>query len=195
LPQLGQPGAHDRVALQDALDRAGSAVRLLWKPGAPNVTVPVVPPEFAGLVEQGVRLERRIEDAIADADVVIGVGASLNHYTTEHGYLYPNAKYIHLDPKPAVMMGMGRSADIYLQTDGRTGVEALDALLAKKGHSNTGFRTGEVLGRLANQYEDRTEFELDPGTMDPRKLIRAVDELVPQDIAILSGSGASSATP
>ncbi|MGZ5227820.1 MAG: thiamine pyrophosphate-dependent enzyme, partial [Burkholderiales bacterium] len=115
-----------------------------------------------------------------------------NRYTTEHGYLYPNARYVHLDPKPAVMMGMGRSADIYLQTDGRIGVEALDAMLAKRGHSNTGFRTGEVLERLANQYEDRTEFDIEPGTMDPRKLVRAIDEVVPQNIAILSGSGASS---
>ena len=38
--------------LQDALDRAGSAVKLLWKPGAPNITVPVVPPEFAGWREE-----------------------------------------------------------------------------------------------------------------------------------------------
>ena len=30
-----------------------------------------MPAEFAGLIEQGVRLERRIEDAIVDADVVM----------------------------------------------------------------------------------------------------------------------------
>jgi thiamine pyrophosphate-dependent acetolactate synthase large subunit-like protein len=127
-----------------------------------------------------------------EADLVIAVGASMNRYTTEHGYLYPNAKYLHIDPKPQIVMGMGRSADIYLQSDGRIGLEALDAMLAKRGHKNTGYRTGEVLERLANQYEDRTEFEIEAGTMDPRKLVRAIDETVPQDISILSGSGTSS---
>ncbi len=127
-----------------------------------------------------------------EADVVIAVGASMNRYTTEHGYLYPNARYIHLDARPHVMMGMGRTADIYLQTDGKIGVEALDQLLAKRGHQNTGFRTGEVLERLANQYDDRTEFNVESGTMDPRQLVRAVDEIIPQNIAVLSGSGASS---
>ncbi|MDB5904934.1 MAG: thiamine pyrophosphate protein central region, partial [Betaproteobacteria bacterium] len=88
-----------------------------------------------------------------EADVVIAVGASMNRYTTEHGYLYPNARYVHLDSKPHVMMGMGRSADCYLQTDARVGLEALDALLAKRSVQSTGYRTGEVLERLANQYE------------------------------------------
>jgi thiamine pyrophosphate-dependent acetolactate synthase large subunit-like protein len=127
-----------------------------------------------------------------EADVVIGVGASLNRYTTEHGYLYPNAKYIHLDPKPHVVMGMGRSADVYLQTDARVGVEAIEAALAKRSVKNTGYRTGEVLERLANQYEDRTEFDIGPGEMDPRALCRALDETVPQNIGVLTGSGASS---
>ena len=42
---------------------------------------------------------------LQEADVVIGVGASLNRYTTEHGYLYPNAKFVHIDTKPHVLMG------------------------------------------------------------------------------------------
>jgi vanillate/3-O-methylgallate O-demethylase len=39
-------------SLQDGLDRAGGAINLLWKPNAPNVTVPVVPPEFVGWREE-----------------------------------------------------------------------------------------------------------------------------------------------
>ena len=35
-----------------------------------------------------------------EADCVIGVGASLNRHTLENGYLYPNAKYVHIDSKP-----------------------------------------------------------------------------------------------
>src|SRR4249920_3224123 len=53
---------------------ARSNIYLLAKLGASvSVAGPgtLVPPEFAGLIEQGVRLERRIEDAVADADVVM----------------------------------------------------------------------------------------------------------------------------
>src|ERR1043166_7865696 len=53
---------------------ARSNIYLLSKLGAQiSVAGPgtLVPPEFAGVIEQGVRLERRIEDAILDADVVM----------------------------------------------------------------------------------------------------------------------------
>ena len=53
---------------------ARSNIYLLAKLGATvSVAGPgtLVPPEFAGLIEQGVRLERRIEDAVVDADVVM----------------------------------------------------------------------------------------------------------------------------
>ena len=34
--------------LQDAIDKAGSPMKLLWKPTAPAWTVPVVKPEYVG---------------------------------------------------------------------------------------------------------------------------------------------------
>ena len=45
-----------------------------------------------------------------EADCVIGVGASLNRYTTEHGYLYPEARYVHIDSQPHMMIAGGRGA-------------------------------------------------------------------------------------
>src|SRR3989475_1869791 len=53
---------------------ARSNIYLLAKLGATiSVSGPgtLVPPEFAGLIEQGVRVERTIKDAVADADVVM----------------------------------------------------------------------------------------------------------------------------
>ncbi len=134
-----------------------------------------------------------IQQLFEEADCVIGIGASLNRHTTEHGYLYPNAKYIQLDPKPHIVMGMGRSADCYVQTDAKAGLDALDALLEKRGVKSTGYRTGETLERLSNMYEDRAEFTIEPGTIDPREVCRAVDEIIPGDIGLFTGNGASSA--
>ena len=57
---------HSRVARSNIylLSKLGASVSVAG-PGT------LVPPEFAGLIEQGVRLERRIEDAVVDADVVM----------------------------------------------------------------------------------------------------------------------------
>lgn len=126
-----------------------------------------------------------------EADVVIAVGASMNRYTIEHGYLYPNAKYIHLDVKPHVIMGNGKTAEVYLQSDARAGVEALEAALAKRSVQHDGFRTAEVKQRLVGHFEDRTKFELEPNTVDPREVILLLDRIVPDHVGLSTGSGAT----
>src|SRR5579872_407875 len=39
-------------SVQDGIDKAGSPMKLLWKPNPPIQTVPVVQPEFAGWREE-----------------------------------------------------------------------------------------------------------------------------------------------
>jgi len=128
-----------------------------------------------------------------EADLVIGVGASLNRHTLENGYMYPEARYVHIDSKPHRMMGGGRAADCYLQSDARIGVEELEKLLASRGVKLAGYRTPDVKAQLVNHNADRTEFEMDPGTVDPREAVIALDQIVPPDIGVLSGSGMTSA--
>ena len=36
----------------------------------------------------------------AESDLVISAGAGLGHYTTEGGYLFPNAKVVRIDTQP-----------------------------------------------------------------------------------------------
>ena len=126
-----------------------------------------------------------------DADCVIAVGASLNRFTIMGNLLYPNAKFVHIDPKPHVLMGGGRSADVYLQADGRVGLEALDALLAQRSVKSTGYRTADVKKSLTRHFEDPAEFLVEPGTIDPREICLALDEIVPSTIPLATGSGAS----
>jgi len=129
---------------------------------------------------------------LQEADCVIGVGASLNRYTTEHGYLYANAKYIQIDSKPHVIMSGVRAADCYLQADAKIGVEALDKLLAEKKVKGVGYRTPDVKSKLNHHWADPTEFPLDPGTVDPREACMLLDEIVPPSVGMLSGSGMAS---
>jgi len=127
-----------------------------------------------------------------EADCVIAVGASMNRYTTEHGYLYPNARYVHIDIQPHVMLSGGRGADCYLQSDAKIGVEELEKLLAGRSFKSTGFRTPDVKARLQNHNADRTEFQIEAGTIDPREICLMLDQLLPPEVGLLSGSGMTS---
>ena len=124
-----------------------------------------------------------------EADCVVAVGASLNRYTTEHGYLYANAKFIHIDAKQHVMIHGVRAADIYMQADAKIGTEALEGVLAKRSFKQTGYRTGEVRERIGNAWEDRHEYKIEAGTVEPRQGVLALDEIVPENISLYTGSG------
>ena len=126
----------------------------------------------------------------AEADCVIGVGASLNKHTVQRGKLYPNAAYVHIDERPHLPVGEGRSADCYVHADAKLGVEALIEELEQRGFSNEGFRTPDVKAQLEGSHIDDTEYEIEDGLLDPRDVVRTLDEILPGDIAIATGSGA-----
>jgi acetolactate synthase-1/2/3 large subunit len=130
-------------------------------------------------------------ELLQEADCVIGVGASLNRYTTEHGYLYPNARYVQLDSSPHVLMSNGKAADCYVHADALLGVEALEAQLAARSFTSVGYRTPEVRQRLVNHFTDSAEFPIEPERVDPREVCLTLDAVVPTDIPLVMGSGAS----
>lgn len=150
-------------------------------------------PYHAGI--SGLYASRAAIELFNEADVVIAVGASMNQYTTEHGYLYPEAKYIQIDNSPHATIGMSQGADCYLYGDARVGAEAMAAALADAGHSATGYRTPEVRQLLENQYEDSAPYEIEDDRLDPRELCRVLDEVLPAKIGLLIGTGASSGFP
>lgn len=132
---------------------------------------------------------RTAMELFQEADCVIAVGASLNKYTVASGYLYPNARFIHLDRAPHVVMGAGRTADCYVQTDARSGLEALDRELGAAAVCGTGYRTPEVASRLSTSFEDREAFPIEDGTVDPRAVCLALDEAIPGNVGLVLGGG------
>jgi thiamine pyrophosphate-dependent acetolactate synthase large subunit-like protein len=124
-----------------------------------------------------------------ESDCVIAVGAGLNKYTTEHGYLYPGAQFIQIDTKPHVVMGDGRSADVFVHSDATLGVQELHRVLTERGVHNTGYRTPEVKERLTTAFEDNQAYELEPDTVDPRDLCRILDEKIPPEVGLVIGGG------
>ncbi len=130
-------------------------------------------------------------ELLPQADAVLVVGASVNHWTTKHGALIdPQAKVAQIDIE-ARAIGRNRPADIAVVADARASVRALDEELARRGHSHTGFRTPELAEQItARRWRDEP-YE-DAGTdrwIDPRTLSIALDRLLPRDRAVAVDSG------
>ena len=101
---------HSRVARSNIylLSKLGASISVAG-PGT------LVPPEFAGLIEQGVLLERRIEDAIVDADVLMVLRIqrerqtdaffpSMREYAVQYGL---HLSQLNLAAKDAIVMHPG----------------------------------------------------------------------------------------
>lgn len=139
---------------------------------------------IAGLFGSKVAME-----LLQEADCVVAVGASLNHYTIESGYLFPDAKFVQIDTAPHVVMGNGRVADSYVQADAVTGLAALTSALEQRGIELEGFHTADVHARLTAPLVDPAEYRREPGLLDPREAIAVVDEELPGEIGLVLGSG------
>jgi len=125
----------------------------------------------------------------AEADLVIGVGASLNKFTTEHGYLFPQAKYIHIDVRPSATMGGGMVADTYIQGDARLAVEALIRVLQARQVSGVGYHMPDVKDRLALALDDADVFDVEPGLIDPRLACLLLDDVMPSEVGLILDAG------
>lgn len=128
-------------------------------------------------------------ERFAESDLVIGVGVGLGAYTTESGYLYPGAQTVQIDINPRGLWQGLRTADLHIRADGRAGVEAITAALRKRGVKRQGFRGPEVEKAIAGDSPDRKEYEIAPGTVDPRKALLELDAIVPKDWDVVIGAG------
>jgi thiamine pyrophosphate-dependent acetolactate synthase large subunit-like protein len=139
---------------------------------------------IAGLFGSKVAME-----LLQEADCVVAVGASLNHYTIEHGYLFPEARYVQIDTAPHLVMGNGRVADCYLQADAVTALTELTRILDARGTAPEGFHTPEVHRRLTAPLVDPAEYHREPGLLDPREAIAVLDAELPGEMGLVLGSG------
>jgi len=128
-------------------------------------------------------------ERFAEADLVIGVGVGLGAYTTESGYLYPNARTVQIDINPRGLWQGLRTADLHIRADAQAAAEAVTARLRQRGVARPGFRNAEMARLIAADLPDSKEFPVEPGTVDPRKVILELDAIVPKDWDIVIGGG------
>ncbi|MEP9381252.1 thiamine pyrophosphate-binding protein [Nocardioides sp. KR10-350] len=146
-------------------------------------------PYYAGI--SGLYGTQTAHELLQEADCLVAVGASLNHFTTEHGYLYPMARVIHLDRADQVVTGTGRPADCYVRGDASESLRQLVAAVAAvpTGRGGTGYHTADVADRLRTADALSEPFHQEADRLDPREVILALDELAPEELPLVLGSG------
>jgi thiamine pyrophosphate-dependent acetolactate synthase large subunit-like protein len=132
------------------------------------------------------------KEMFESADLVLAVGTSLSYYTGV-GHFWGKSFKIQVDDSPRGLRDGQKAADLYVQSDARAGVEAILAGLDNKlgaGKSTAAtIRTKELAHRIATEPADAMHFDIEPGLLDPRKAIEALDEVIPKDWDIVIGGG------
>jgi acetolactate synthase-1/2/3 large subunit len=123
-----------------------------------------------------------------EADCVIGIGAGLNIKTLGGGYTYPDARIVHIDVQPHILLGTDRGADCYVQGDAAETVQEIEEMLAKQGVQRDGFRTAATKNALRGSFRDPGEFEIEPGTVDIREVLTLLDDKLPSSVGLVTGS-------
>jgi acetolactate synthase-1/2/3 large subunit len=173
------------------------ADRLAQRIGALTATTLVAKGVLQGEYHAGISgmfSTRAVMQLFEEADCVIGIGASLNPHTLEGGLLYPNAKIIHINTEPTVLMGNDRQAHCYVQGDARVTLEVLLEKLQVFDFKDN-FRTAAVRRQLQHADRDAAEYEIEPGTLDPRDVSRVIDDELPTEVGVAIGVGHAFAFP
>src|SRR5215210_4634284 len=128
---------------------------------------------------------------LSQADVVLAVGASLNHWTVRHGRLFsPEARVAQVDLDGKIIGALHR-VDVGVVGDAAATAWAVLDELERRGIDKEGFRS-EALAREIARGHSRNEPYEDQGTaeyVDPRTLSIALDDLLPTERTVATDSG------
>lgn len=131
-------------------------------------------------------------DLIREADLVIGIGASLNRYTTQdvihRGHSVRSRDVLQIDLGESAPLGDGGFADVHLRGDAETTVRALLELLPQQAAGYRGTETAQVLAASRTDF-DLEPFDIEPGTMDPRRMGEVLEAELPDPCGIAISSG------
>ena len=130
-------------------------------------------------------------ELIAEADLLLSFGATLNMWSTRHGHLVgPKAVVVQVDIDPTAIGGhlhahagiVGESAAV---------ARALALEVRSRGHDREGWRSNELAERIARAGWSQQPYEEGAAQdqIDPRTLSIALDELLPPARTLVVDSG------
>ncbi|MBM9595784.1 thiamine pyrophosphate-binding protein [Roseitranquillus sediminis] len=122
---------------------------------------------------------------LAEADLIVAIGARLASHATDAGKLFPKARVLHVDERPLAVSQGRRAADLHLRSDAKLGVAAL----AERVSERSGWRSPDLARRIAESPADPEEFQREQGLHDPRDVVSALDAALPGDWEMVNSSG------
>ena len=153
-------------------------------------------------------------ELLLQADLVIAVGCSLAYHAGGGGQLWPEAKTLQIDIDPVAVSQGQEVARHHLQADARLGVEALTAALtaaliaasaatvtaasatestaalpAASPARNRQWRCDAMAARIRDTKPDSHVFEIEPGRLDPRRVVEALEAALPHDWELVNSGG------
>jgi thiamine pyrophosphate-dependent acetolactate synthase large subunit-like protein len=123
---------------------------------------------------------------LAQADLVIAVGCSLAYHAGGGGQLWPKAKMLQIDIDPVAVSQGQEVARHHVRADARLGVEALTAAVPARART---WRSDAVAARIRDSKPDSHVFEIEPGLLDPRDVVEALEKALPHDWEMVNSSG------
>jgi acetolactate synthase I/II/III large subunit len=125
-------------------------------------------------------------DVLKEADLVVAVGCSLAYHAGGGGQLWPKAKMLQVDIDPVALAQGQEVARHHLRADARLGVEALTAALPSRKQS---WRSDTMAARFRDSKPDSMTFDIEPGLLDPRDVVEALEKALPRDWEMVNSGG------
>ena len=126
---------------------------------------------------------------LAQADLVIAVGCSLAYHAGGGGQLWPKAQMLQIDVDPVAVSQGQQVARHHLRADARLGAEALTAALPARERT---WRSEAMAARMREAKPDSHAVEIEPGLLDPRDVVEALEQALPQEWEMVNSGGHSS---
>src|SRR6188508_909272 len=123
---------------------------------------------------------------LGQADLVIAVGCSLAYHAGGGGQLWPKAEMLQIDVDPVAVNQGQEVARHHLRADARLGVEALAAALPARSRN---WRNDAMAARIRDSKPDSQAFAIEPGLLDPRDVVEALEKALPREWEMVNSGG------
>ncbi|MEM9605394.1 MAG: thiamine pyrophosphate-dependent enzyme [Pseudomonadota bacterium] len=125
-------------------------------------------------------------DLLTQADLIIAVGCSLAYHTGGGGRLWPGATVLQIDTDPVAGNQGQDVAHHHLRADARLGAEAITNTLSVKTQP---WRSDAIAERIRTAPPDSHVVDIEPGLLDPRAVVDALERAIPPDWQLVNSSG------
>ena len=123
---------------------------------------------------------------LADADLIVAVGCSLALHAGGGGQLWPKAETLHVDLEPVAVNQGQETAGYHLRADAQLAAAALTAVLPARVQT---WRSDAIADCIRNTRADNFTYEIEPGLLDPRDVVEALEAALPNDWEMVNSSG------